>query len=180
MRLFVALFLLLAVASNGVAQQRSPVIVQLRGFDSPIRLETVATWNDVLQGPGQAFTAVRRVVDSLKIPIVVADSARGLIHNPGFTARRNLAGKQMSRLIHCGMGVAGDYADSYLITIAYAVMVDSLPDGHSRVGIALVSNGRDVAGVSTETLMCGTTGALEQTIIKSAQLELLKGRPPAP
>jgi len=175
-----ALVLLLLVSGEGFAQQqasaqhRGYTTVQLRGYVDPIRLDSMATWNEVLQPPGQAFAAVRHVLDSLQIPIPIADSARGLLHNPAFTVRTRLAGKAMSRLMHCGTGMTGDYADTYRITIAYAVMIDPLPDGHSRLGIAMVSNGQHVAGVSTEAVMCGTTGVLEQTILKATQLEMLK------
>lgn len=174
LRLFAIPFLALAFARGVDAQHRGYTTVQLRGFVDPIRLDTMATWNEVWQAPAQTFTAMRRVLDSLQIPIPVVDSSRGLIHSPGFTVRSKLAGKAMSRLMHCGVGMSGDYADSYRITIAYAILIDPLPEGHTRVGIAVVSNGLNVQGVSTEAVMCGTTGVLEQTILKAAQLEMLK------
>jgi hypothetical protein len=75
---------------------------------------------------------------------------------------------------HCGQGFAGDYADTYRMTIAYAIMVEPTPDGKSRVGLAFVSGAQNLEGVSTEPIPCGTTGALEQHILKLTHIEILR------
>ena len=55
-------------------------------------------------------------------------------------------------------------ADSWRITLAYAVFVDTAAAGASRVGVALFATARNPEVVSTSAVACGSTGALEREI----------------
>lgn len=160
------------VRSNGPAQD-AEVNVRMRGFRERILLDTVAVWNRV-PGPGpQTFRNALRVLDSLGVPIAYADSIRGVIHHGGFVARGRLAGKSVSNSLRCGMGLAGDYADSWRVSIAYAVFVR--PDGeHSSLGVALIAAANDVEGVSKPAVQCASTGLLEGTLHKTVGLRAIQ------
>jgi hypothetical protein len=155
------------------AQERS-ITVRLKAYPEPIKLDTLVRWHDVLAPPSATYAALRAAVDTLKIPLVMADSVHMLLYNPGFDARARLAGKFMHWWWHCGSGMTGDYADTYRMTIAYAIMVEPTPDGYSRVGLAFVSGAENTEGVSTEPIPCGTTGALEQQILKLTRIRSLR------
>jgi hypothetical protein len=159
--------------SQQAAQERN-ITVRLKAYPEPIKLDTLMRWHDVLATPSATYAALREAVDTLKIPLLTADSLRRLLHNPGFDARSRLAGKFMHSWWHCGQGFAGEYADTYRMTIAYAIVVDPTPDGNSRVGIAFVSGAQSLDGASAEPLACGTTGALEQQLLKLTHLEILR------
>lgn len=158
----------LAAPTMSLAQGRSPVgesdlNISMRGFSHRVLLDTVAVWKVLPGSPIETFRSVRRILDSLSLPITHADSAHGVIYNRGFVARSRLAGKQVSSSLRCGVGLAGDYADFWRVSVAYAVFVRAEGDA-SRLGIALVAGANDVEGVSKPPVQCATTGVLEQRI----------------
>ena len=167
--------LALVVARDAMAQTRGQrdVDVMVRGYSYTIRLDTMAQWNDVIATPGEAFVAIKRVVDSLKIPFALADAAHGLVFNPGFRTRTKFAGHPMVWMWRCGSGVTGDYAETARMTIAYAIFVDPASDGNARVKLAFVAGAENVEGALRAPMVCSTTGALEQEILTLAQLRLV-------
>ena len=177
--ILLSMIALTAVIARDVSAQ-SPqvrewnVTVRLRAYPEPIRLDTLVHWYDALATPSATYAALRAAVDTLKVPLLIADSVHRLLHHPGFDARSRLAGKPMHWSWHCGQGFSGDYADTYRMTIAYAIMVEPTPDGNSRVGLAFVSGAQSLEGVSTEPIPCGTTGALEQHILKLTHIQILR------
>lgn len=158
----------LAAAPLEAQRTSSPeadVNVSLRGFANRILLDTLVLWKTIPRTPAQTFSAARRVLDFLKIPITEADSLGGVIFNKGFIARSRLAGQRISSSLRCGHGLAGDYADFWRVSIAYAVYVQPSGD-KSRLGIALVGAATDVEGVSKPAVHCATTGVLEGEIAR--------------
>ena len=147
--------------------------IRMRGFRERVLLDTMAVWQPVPGSPIQAFRNALVVLDSLKIPVAHADSIRGVIHHYGFVARSQLAKKPISQSFRCGMGLSGDYADTWRVSIAYAVFVK--PDGeNSQLGVAFITGANDVEGVSKPAVQCGTTGRLEQTIAKAVGLRSIQ------
>ena len=147
--------------------------IRMRGFRERVLLDTMAVWQPVPGSPIQAFRNALFVLDSLKIPVAVADSIRGVIHHSGFVARSQLARKPISQSFRCGVGLTGDYADTWRVSVAYAVFVK--PEGeHSKIGVAFITGANDVEGVSKPAVQCGTTGALEQTIAKAVGLRSIQ------
>jgi hypothetical protein len=147
--------------------------VRMKGFRDRILLDTVGRWVSV---PGRAvpvFRATLQVLDSLKIPVAYADSVTGVIHHNGFVARSRLGGKPVSSSLRCGVGLAGDYADSWRVAIAYAVFIKADGD-HSSMMVSLVAGANDVEGVSKPAVQCGSTGGLELTIAKAVGLKTIQ------
>lgn len=147
--------------------------IRMRGFRERVLLDTMAVWQSVPGSPIQAFRNALFVLDSLKIPVAYADSIRGVIQHHGFVARSQLARRPISQSFRCGMGLSGDYADTWRVSVAYAVFVK--PDGeHSKIGVAFISGANDVEGVSKPAVQCGTTGTLEQTIARAVGIRSLQ------
>jgi hypothetical protein len=180
LRTLTVLLMMIAAGSASLpAQLRSggpatepDVNVRMRGFRDRVLLDTVAVWQTV---PGPAVAAFRnalRVLDSLKIPVEFADSVRGVIHHSGFVARSRLAGRNVSASFRCGMGLSGDYADTWRVSIAYAIYVKP-DDAHAKLGVAFIAAANDVEGVSKPAVQCGTTGGLEQSITRAVGIRAL-------
>ena len=147
--------------------------IRMRGFRDRILLDTLTVWQPIPGPSVQTFRNTMSVLDSLRIPVLYADSIRGVIHHSGFVARSRLAGKAVSSSLRCGMGISGDYADTWRVSVAYAVFVK--PEGdHSRLGVGLVAGAIDVEGVSMPAVQCGSTGVLEQTIHKAVGLKAIQ------
>jgi hypothetical protein len=160
MRTVLALLVLLAPALDAqFTSAPDPLPVRLRGFRDAVRLDTVIIWSAV-HGPGaQTYRNVIAVLDSLKIPVEVADSTKGRLHHAGFIVRSRLAGLPVSRSFRCGSGPSGEYADYWRVNVAYAIWVQD--DGHqSRVGVAAVAGASDIEGASKPGVPCATTGGL--------------------
>lgn len=170
--LFLGLSLLLV--SGDVAAQSRRIRVSLRGYEHLIVLDTVAVWTELLASPAEAYGATRQVLDSLKMPLTHVDSAGGLLFNQGFIARGKLAGRRMSWVWRCGSGMTGDYADTWRISMAYAVFIDPTGTAGSRLGVALAASAQDIQGVDKPAIHCGTTGLLEREIAKLVALKLLR------
>ena len=60
--------------------------------------------------------------------------------------------------------MTGPNADGYRLTIAAVVMIEALPNGNSRVGVALVGSAQDVQGASKDPVACGSNGFTEARI----------------
>ncbi|HET9454702.1 MAG TPA: hypothetical protein VFO66_10500 [Gemmatimonadaceae bacterium] len=147
--------------------------IRMRGFRERVLLDTMAVWQPLPGSPIQTFRHALQVLDSLKIPVSYADSIRGVIHHYGFVARSQLAKKPISQSFRCGMGLSGDYADTWRVSIAYAIFVK--PDGgNSKIGVAFITGANDVEGVSKPAVQCGSTGRLEQTIAKAVGLRSIQ------
>ena len=156
-----------AVAHPQLTPPMDPIEVGSRWMGKTVLLDTLATWNPVPGTRAQTYSAVLRVLQHhLKLPVETADSTRGVVFNKRVVVRGKLAEKPVSRWLRCGTGMVGDFADTWRVTLAYAVYVDSTPSGASRLGVALFATASDVAGVSKPPAMCTTTGALEAEITR--------------
>lgn len=144
--------------------------VRLRGFRQRVLLDTVALWQVVNDTPAHTYGSVRQLLDSLKVPYTNVDSVHGRIWNKGFVTRLRFAGKQISASLRCGSGPAGDYADNWRISVAYAVYIEPSANNGTRLGIALIAGANDIEGASKPAVQCSTTGAFEQQIT-----QLVKG-----
>jgi hypothetical protein len=160
--------------ANGLLAQPRRVNVTLRGFENLVMLDTLASWSELLAPPAQAYAAAKQVLDSLKLSPTASDSANGLLLNRGFVARGRIAGRRMSWAWRCGSGLVGDYADTWRISMAYALFIDPSNGGGSRLGVAFAAGADDVQGASKAPLQCGTTGLLEKEIAKLVALKLIK------
>jgi hypothetical protein len=164
---FAAMLPSLAMAQSGLDIQRpDPIEVFTRGRHGNVMLDTIARWEDVSAPRSLTFDALVRVIKNhVDLRIEHADTIRKVVYNKRLIASIKLAGQPMSRWLRCGAGLTGDHANSWRITLAYAVFVDSVSANASRVGVALFATARDTDGVSTAAVACGSTGALEREIV---------------
>ncbi len=170
-------FVVIPIASASAqlpGQPRAQPVMRLRtgipGFPDPIALDTVAQYREYKAPMGAVFTAALAAYKALDIPITVRDSSHGTLGNLSWTKMRQLAGKTMSASFNCGSGMTGPNADSYRLTLATAVMIEGLPNGGSRVGIAFVAGAQDIQGAAKDPVSCGTNGYVEarlEEIIRS-------------
>ena len=171
-RIIPVVLLLVGLAPRADAQlpgqARTSTVPRLRtalpGYPDPIALDTVANYTEMKAPPGVVFTAAVEALKALDIPIAVRDSSHGTVGNLGWTKMRQLGGKTMSTSFNCGSGMTGPNADAYRLTIAAVVMIEALPNGNSRVGIALVGSAQDVQGAAKDPVACGTNGFTEARI----------------
>ena len=166
LRLLALLALLppLAVAQQDVTHKRDPIEVFARGIHGGVKLDTLANWNNVSAPLSVTYEAVVRVIKHhVKLQIEHADTIAKVVYNTRLITSR-IAGQPMSRYLECGGGLTGQHADSWRITLSYAVFVDTASAGVSRVGVALFATARNPEGVSTSAVACGSTGALEREI----------------
>jgi hypothetical protein len=172
MRVVVLACLGLTIGSASLGAQRVEYLqVSVPGFQRVVKLDTVMIWTHVDTPAPQTYNALRLALEEMKIPVVLADSAHFFIYNPTLKTSRKVAGEQMTWAFHCGQSSTGfDYATMSRMTIAFAVMVDTLPEGESRVGAAFVAGAQPVDGASRYPQPCQTTGALEQRLIEVARL----------
>lgn len=155
-----------ALAQQDVTHKRDPIEVFARGRQAGVKLDTVALWEEVSAPHAKAFDAAVRVVKHhSKLAVEQVDTIGKVVYNKRLIASSRLAGQPMSKWLRCGGGLTGDYADSWRLTIAYAVFVDTASAGASRVGVALYATARNPDGVSTQPVACGSTGALERDIV---------------
>ena len=171
LRLLALLALLppLAVAQQDVTHKRDPIEVFARGIHGGVKLDTLANWNNVSAPLSVTYEAVVRVIKHhVKLQIEHADTIAKVVYNRRLIAGR-IAGQPMSRYLECGGGLTGRHADSWRITLSYAVFVDTTSAGTSRVGVALFATARNPEGVSTSAVVCGSTGALEREIVNKVR-----------
>lgn len=166
LRLLALLALLppLAAAQQDVTHKRDPIEVFARGMHGGVKLDTLANWHDVSAPLSVTYDAVVRVIKHhMKLQVEHADTIAKVVYNRRLIASR-IAGQPMSRWLECGSGLTGQHADTWRITLSYAVFVDTASAGASRVGVALFATARNPEGVSTSAVACGSTGALEREI----------------
>jgi hypothetical protein len=167
-----AMVLLLLTAASGGAQlpgqPRSQPLQRIRAalpaYPDPVALDTVAQYKVFKAPMGAIFTAANDALKELDIPITARDSAHGIVGSLYYTKMRRIAGKQMSQAMNCGSGMTGPNADSYRIYLATLVMMEGLPNGDTKVAIALVSSAQDIQGAAKDPVTCGTSGYVENQI----------------
>jgi hypothetical protein len=166
------LALLLGLPAPPVQAQNYRARVQLPGFRLPVALDTL-TVNTEFDAPySKVFLAVQQALFELKIPVSMADSARGLVLNGEITAIRRWAGAQPSAYINCGSSMTGLNADNYRLTLAVGALLTPLTAERTRLGVALVASGRDITGDSKDPVNCGSHGTFEHKVAELVKAKL--------
>lgn len=164
--------LLLAVSSAGAQR---PAAVRLPGHPGPMSLDSGSVDVVLPASSGAVFYAARQVFFEMKIPTPMADSARGYLVNGRFIKLRSLAGSPLSTFVNCGSGMTGPNADNFRITMAVAALVDATGPNTSRLRLTVLAGAESTEGVSKSAVACGSSGILEDRILKTIRLKL--GRP---
>lgn len=167
----VAMLPALALAQSDVPpMRRNPVEVFDQGRNAGVMLDSLALWEKVSAPRVTAFDAAVRVIrHHLKLEVEHADTIAKVVYNRRVTGVRRLVGQPNSRWLRCGMGLTGDHANQWRVTLAYAVFVEPVSPDTSRVGVALFATARNPEGVSTSAVACASTGALEREVINKVR-----------
>lgn len=153
-------------AVHGVHAQTIPVRVRLPGYNQPLSLDSAATRPEAIAASRDVTSAaVKAVLEELSVPVTTEDAATGLVGNTGFTLLRRLGNERLSKYLSCGVGLSGQQADTWRVTIALMVWIDGGSGSTSRVKIGLLAGTRDVDTGSRRSAGCGSTGALEVLIV---------------
>ena len=164
-------------AAPGLAQRVEFMNLSVPGFQRVVQMDTAMIWTRVDTPAPETYHALRLALEEMQIPVVLADSSRLFVYNPSLKTSRRFAGEGMTWAFHCGIGPTGfDHAATARMTIAYVIVVDTLPEGESRVGAAFVAGAQPVDGASRAPLPCETTGAVEQRLIEVARLVPVVGK----
>lgn len=114
----------------------------------------------------RAFDVLKAVYEELGIPAGIYDAANRRIGNTNFWKTRKLGTSTISAYLHCGESLTGNIADSY--RIYFSVMSEVRSDGNdtSELETAVTAYARNMEGTSSDPIVCGTTGQLEDRIQK--------------
>jgi hypothetical protein len=161
----------LALAQSDVpSMRRDPIEVFALGRSANVMLDSLALWEDVSAPRARVFDAAVRVIKHhARLPVEHADTISKVVYNKQSIVMRKLAGQPMSRWLRCGTGLTGEHANSWRITLAYAVFVEPVSTDSSRVGVAVFATARNPEGVSTSSVACASTGALEREVISKVR-----------
>ena len=169
-----ALAIALPLTAAGLGAQGPRATVVLPGYRGVVVLDTVGLTRAVPGTTGALFAAVRGALDSLRIPVALADSARGLLGNLEWTGARRFAGQPMARWIDCGIGPSGPTANAYRIHLALLATIVA-GGGRPTVHVALAAGAQAFSGPLGDPIACQSTGRLEELLLAAAE-----ARRPAP
>ena len=148
---------------------------KFRALPERVQLDTLVIWTETSGNVGEAFTRAKRVLDSLKVPYTLTDSASGMIASEGFTPRGGrLMGRPNSSSMLCGFGPGGQYADIWRVTMSYVLYVKPADLGGIRVGVGMLAQAKDIHGTSNSTLVCSTTGNFERELTRLVRAGMLR------
>ncbi len=137
------------------------------GFSREISLDTlVYSRVTVNAAPDVAFEALRGVYTKLKIPREITDSSQGLISAIRFRTSGSLGGQRFSTYLRCGVGLEGDNADTWQLSVAIASFLTPTGDGRTKIGTGFVAGARSNGGAAKEPVLCASTGELEALIAR--------------
>lgn len=122
----------------------------------------------------RVWQALVDVYEDLGAPVDMrSDTERGIGVRAWRT--RRIAGERLSRWLDCGAGVAGDYADSYSVTLFILSRV-AAADSAATIATQVRASARPTGGASGQALTCHSRGALEWHIVE-AVMERLQAAP---
>ncbi len=163
----------LLVATDASAQ-RGRLRVALPAFGAQVVMDTLGEVRDVKAPMGKVFSAATMVLQNLKIPIDVSDSAGGMLGAAKLVRSRNVAGQALSRFLECGSNMTGPRADSHRVQMPLLLLMDPGAEGTTKLRIALVASAQDNSGTSNTPVMCGSTGNLETMLRTAIEKQLLQ------
>jgi hypothetical protein len=163
---------LAASASAADAQNRVRARVNLPAWRSSIVMDTLALRNrEPVNAPiGPTYSHVVAVVKGLEPELAaITDSVGGMVGALAVVAPRRIANQPPSRLLDCGVGMTGRYADTHRLTLAFVVFLDPLDDGRTQLGFAFTASALERGGSTNGAIQCNTTGALEAMVLEAVR-----------
>lgn len=167
LRVAVAVVLCAVIASVAeVSAQSAPIRVRVPGNT---RLMLIGDPVAIPASAALTFQAATAVLQELKVPLAVNEPQSGVLGSGGFPLRRVLGSVLLSKYLNCGSGINGDYAEVRRVTMALFVWVETVGAAESRVKVGMLAGAEDMAGVTRNAVLCGSTGALETMIAEEVR-----------
>jgi hypothetical protein len=117
-----------------------------------------------------AWARLPVLLEELGLPIGSIDARRRRVAHAGDRIRR-IDGKRLSSFIDCGMGATAEqYADSYIVTLGYEVVLKPDPSGSGIFVEMRVDASAKPRAVSGGALRCTTKGVLEALVFERLSL----------
>jgi hypothetical protein len=157
---------------SATAASAQGVSINMRAWRDPVLMDTLRQDHELTAAPEKVYEATLKAFGDLGIPAGRTDGKAGIIGSERFERMNSLGGSPMSRWFDCGESPTGPNANSLRLEIAVVVWV-APASGGTKIGLATIASGRDVAGVSRALRPCASTGALEGKVL--AQVTKLVG-----
>jgi hypothetical protein len=140
-------------------------------IDATLRVERLESSHTVSASPERAWAAVRESYTALGIAVERADSATHSIRSPQLRVRGTFARRPLARLIDCGSGALGPFANSYDVMIQVQTRVEALNGSEAAIRSVVTATGAQT-GTGSGRVTCPSTGALEQQIAEQVTQQL--------
>ncbi|MCU0636655.1 MAG: hypothetical protein MUE41_17425 [Gemmatimonadaceae bacterium] len=146
-----------------LAQPRRELNVRIPEAPQGVRLDTIGRTVKVAAPESKTFDAVVKAYDEFEIPRNTEQRGSGEIGNTALVVRRAFAKDRLSRVMDCGRGMTGEYADQYRVTLAVVTWVRPFgaAGDSATVHTALVGGGRAMDGSSAWPIQCASLGKFE-------------------
>ncbi|MCE9602924.1 MAG: hypothetical protein K8S21_12030 [Gemmatimonadetes bacterium] len=145
-----------------MAAQGSSVRISVAGHGAPVLVDSAASVYTIAASRPATFAATARALAQLGIVVDRRDSVRGIVGMTNAPSKRTLAGKRMSQWLNCGSNLMGANADNWRVILTVYAFVDAVDSTSTSLRIAILGGARDLAGSSTETVRCASTGLFEE------------------
>jgi hypothetical protein len=147
------------------------VRINIEAYREPVLMDTLRLNFDVRATPAKVYEATLKAFAALDIPVGNTVNTAGVIGSERFHRMRSFAGDLLSKSFFCGEDPTGPNADSHRIEIAVVAYVAPSPLGDSgtRLGLAVVAQGREPAGPYRAPRPCASTGAIERKLHRKIQ-----------
>jgi hypothetical protein len=116
--------------------------------------------------PSRAFAALKAVYEELGVPPGTNDPATGRFGNTTFFKTHKFGNEAISSYLNCGNSITGPAADIYRVYISLISVIRPDGKGASELETAFTGAAQNMEGTSSDRVVCGTTGRLEERIRK--------------
>jgi hypothetical protein len=153
------------------AVARAPVIFDSKQTGAIVGEQPRPAVQTFAAPPTMVWSALRKVLLDLEIPVTVENPTTHQIGNPSFYKARRMAGEPMETFIDCGMGMVGPKAASYRIYMSLLTTITS--DGKSTTAqTMLLPVGQDMSGGAADRISCTTNGKFERLMLERVKSAL--------
>ena len=151
---------------------RPGVITSSTSVDVRLAVDTDPSQHMVKGGLKAVWSTLADVYESLPVPLDFADGRGYRAGNTHWVTRGNIGEKPMSTFLRCGIGPAGQLADTHRVTMSIITELKSVASDTTAVLTQVLATASAVDGTSTQSVSCATTGALETAIVSGLRRRL--------
>lgn len=145
-----------------VAWQR----VQMPGYGGYISLDTLGVPTTVAGQRDSVFSRLRETYRRLQVRLDLEDKETGMLGALRLTRTQTFAGTVLSRVVDCGPGAYGSFADNARVQLALVTFVAPAGADSTLVRTALIASAQPVDGAANGTQTCRSTGFVENQILR--------------